>query len=123
MFKQFPLVAIFPKYMFRLWIVHCSFKLLFQGRIQDFELGEGAHLKKLRRTEGRENFGGISCEKSRFYANKFIFFPILGGGGHAPGTPPPLDPPLYFSFWPNVNRRKGQLAATLLMYIYIVIRI
>jgi hypothetical protein len=70
-----------------------------QGRIQDFKLG-GAHLEKLRRVEGgakifgvfrvknhdftpknhifpncggrRENFGGISCEKSRFYA---IFFP------------------------------------------------
>ena len=73
MFKQFPLVAIFPKYMFRLWIVHCYFKLLFQGRIQDFKLGEGAHLKKLRRTEGRESFWGISCEKSRFYAKKSYF--------------------------------------------------
>jgi hypothetical protein len=68
-----------------------------QGRIQDFKLG-GAHLKKLRRAvggayifgvfrvknhdftpknliisncEGRhENFWGISCEKSRFYAKK-----------------------------------------------------
>ena len=65
-----------------------------QGRIQDFKLGR-AHLEKLRRVEGgakifgvfrvknhdftpknhifpnyggrRENFGGISCEKSRFY--------------------------------------------------------
>ena len=70
-----------------------------QGRIQDFKLG-GAHLKKLRRAEGgakivgvfrvknhdftpknlifsncggrRENFWGISCEKSRFYAKKWI---------------------------------------------------
>jgi hypothetical protein len=78
-----------------------------QGRIQDFKLG-GAHLKKLRRAEGgakilgifrvknhdftpknhifsncggrRENFWGISCEKSRFYPQKIIFFPILGGG-------------------------------------------
>ena len=41
---------------------------------------------------GRENFWGISCEKSRFYAKKIIFFQILGGG--APGAPPPLDPPL-----------------------------
>jgi hypothetical protein len=74
---------------------------LIQGRIQDFKLG-GAHLEKLRRVEGgakmfgvfrvknhdftpknhifpncggrRENFGGISCEKSRFYAKKSIFF-------------------------------------------------
>ena len=68
--------------------------------------GGGAHLKKLRRAEEganilgvfhvknhyftpknhsfynyggrRENFWGISCEKSRFYAKKTIFFPILG---------------------------------------------
>jgi hypothetical protein len=73
-----------------------------QGRIQDFKLGGGAHLKKLRRAEGgakifgvfrvknhdftpkksyffnfrggARNFWGISCEKSRFYANKIIFF-------------------------------------------------
>jgi hypothetical protein len=31
----------------------------------------------------RENFGGISCEKSRFYAKKILFFQILGGGGRA----------------------------------------
>ena len=36
--------------------------------------------------DGRENFGGISCEKSRFTAN------ILwgGGGGGGAGYPPPL---------------------------------
>ena len=74
-----------------------------QGRIQDFKLGGmGAHLKKSRRAEGdaknfgvfrvknhdfttknlifsncggrRENFWGISCEKSRFYAKKSNFF-------------------------------------------------
>ena len=43
-----------------------------QGRIQDFKLGGGgAHLKKIAPSGGRhENFGGISCEKSRFYAKK-----------------------------------------------------
>ena len=73
----------------------------YQGRIQDFKLW-GAHLKKLRRAEGdakifwvfrvknhdftpknlifsdcgggRENFGSISCEKSRFYDKKSYFF-------------------------------------------------
>jgi hypothetical protein len=73
-----------------------------QGRIQDFKLGGGAHLNKLRRVEGganifgvfrvknhdftpknhifsncegrRENVWGISCEKSRFYAKKSYFF-------------------------------------------------
>jgi hypothetical protein len=74
-----------------------------QGRIQDFKLG-GSHLKTLRRAEGgakmfgvfrvknhdftpknlifsncggrRENFWGISCEKSRFYAKKSYFFQL-----------------------------------------------
>jgi hypothetical protein len=33
----------------------------------------------------------ISCEKSRFYAKKIIFFPILGG--HVPGAPLPGSAP------------------------------
>jgi hypothetical protein len=46
----------------------------FQGRIQDFKLGR-VHLKKIAPSGGRrENFGGISCEKSRFYAKKSYFF-------------------------------------------------
>ena len=57
------------------------------GRIQDFKLGRGA-LKKIAPSGGkRVNFWGISCEKSRFYAKKIIFFPILGGG--RAGAPPP----------------------------------
>ena len=88
-----------------------------QGRIQDFKLG-GAHLNKLRRAEEganilgvfrvknhyftpknhsfynyggrREKCWGISCEKSRFYAKKPYFFPILGGA--RPPPPPPLVP-------------------------------
>jgi hypothetical protein len=88
----------------------------FQGRIQDFNLW-GMHIKKLRRADGgakifgvfrvknhdftpknhifsncggrRENFWGISCEKSRFYAKKIIFFPILGGGGGKRRVCPP----------------------------------
>ena len=80
-----------------------SFLNSFQGRIQDFKLGE-AHLKKLRRAEGGakilgvfrvnnhdftpknhifsncggryENVWGISCEKSRFYAQKSYFFQL-----------------------------------------------
>jgi hypothetical protein len=62
-----------------------------QGRIQD--LG-GVHLKKIAPSGGRrENFTGISCEKSRFYAKQIIFFPIWRGVGVAPGAPS-LDPPL-----------------------------
>jgi hypothetical protein len=91
-----------------------------QGRIQDFKLGV-AHLKKLRRAEGgakifgvfrvknhdftpknhifsncggrHEHFWGISFEKSRFYAKKSYFFPILGGA-RAGCAPPPPNPPL-----------------------------
>ena len=33
--------------------------------------------------------GSISCEKSRFYAKKIIFFPILGR------APPPARAPLW----------------------------
>ena len=42
---------------------------------------------------GARNFWDISCDKSRFYANKIIFLPILGvgGGGDAPGAPPPPE--------------------------------
>ena len=98
--------------------------ITYQGRIQDFKLGGGAHLKQLRRAEEganilgvfrvknhyftpknhsfynyggrREIFWGISCEKSRFYAKKTYFFPILGGAraGCAP-SPPPGSAPAY----------------------------
>ena len=35
---------------------------------------------------------GISCEKARFYAQKIIFFPILGGGRTCRVPPPPPPP-------------------------------
>ena len=37
---------------------------------------------------GARNVWGISCEKSRFYAKKIIFLPILGGP-----PPPPESAP------------------------------
>jgi hypothetical protein len=43
----------------------------------------------------RENIWGISCEKSRFYAKKILFFPILGGRGGAPGAPPSGSAPVH----------------------------
>ena len=47
-----------------------------QGRIQDFKLGGGA-LKKIAPVGGgREHVWGISCEKSRFYANKSYYFQL-----------------------------------------------
>ena len=60
----------------------CTRKI--QGRIQDFKLGGGAP-KNISPSGGRrENIWGISCEKSRFYAIKTYFFPILGGGKSLP---------------------------------------
>jgi hypothetical protein len=58
-------------------------------------------LKKIAPSGGRREIClGISCEKSRFYAKKIIFFPILG----AP-PPPSLDPPLIMSIrFVKVNR-------------------
>ena len=59
-----------------------------QGRIQDFKLGGGDALKKKIALSGggRENFWGISCEKSRFYAKKIRFFPNAAGSAKIVGV-------------------------------------
>jgi hypothetical protein len=60
-----------------------------QGRIQDFKLGGGA-VKKIAPSGGwRQKNWGISCEKSRFYAN--FFFSNYRG---ARAVSAPLDPSL-----------------------------
>ena len=65
------------------------FPVSFSSRISS----KGRALKEMAPSGGRhENIWGISCEKSRFYAKKIIFFPILGGARRV--SPPPLDPPL-----------------------------
>ena len=102
-------------------ILFIQFVRIQQGRIQDFKLGGGGGggaLKKIAPSGGRCNFlGGISCEKSRFYANKSYFFQLRREarnfwgisceksrfyakksyfftilGGCAPPPPPPLPP-------------------------------
>jgi hypothetical protein len=46
-----------------------------QGRIQDFKLGGGAHLKKLRRAEGgAKNFGVFRVKNHDFTPKKSDFF-------------------------------------------------
>ena len=61
---------------------------LFAGADPGFQV-RGSARKKIAPSGGRrENFGGISCEKSRFYAKNSYFFPIWGA------PPPLLDPPL-----------------------------
>jgi hypothetical protein len=50
------------------------------GADPGFQVRGGGALKNIAPSGGRrETFWGISCEKSRFYAKKIIFFPILGG--------------------------------------------
>jgi hypothetical protein len=57
------------------------------GADPGFQVRGGGALKQIGR---RERCWGISCEKSRFYAKKIIFFPILGGRAPGARTPPPL---------------------------------
>ena len=65
-------------------------KQYYAGADPGFQV-RGDALKKNAPSEGRrENFWGISCEKSRFYAKKIIFFSILAA--------PPMDPPLLWTF-------------------------
>ena len=50
-----------------------------QGRIQDFKLGGGAHLKKMHRAEGGAKIVGVFRVKNHdFTPQKIIFFPIVG---------------------------------------------
>jgi hypothetical protein len=68
------------------------------GRNQDFKLGGGAHLKKLRRSEGGAKIFGVFRVKNHdFTPKKTYFFPILGGGVGAPGAPPPPGSPLHLT--------------------------
>jgi hypothetical protein len=64
------------------------------------------HLKKLHRVEGGTKFfWGISCEKSRFYANKSYFFQFKGGGGT--GCIPPGSAPAFNSENRGINITKN----------------
>ena len=51
-----------------------------QGRIQDFKLGGGAHLKKLRRTEGGANMFGVFRVKNHDFTPKNHIFPMAEEG-------------------------------------------
>ena len=66
-----------------------SITLPVQGADPGFQVRWSALKIFASRGRRRENFWGISCEKSRFYAKKIIFFPILGGGGGARRVRPP----------------------------------
>ena len=62
-----------------------------QGRIQNFKLGGGAHLKKLRRAEGGTNIFGVFRVKTHDFTPKNHIFSNFRGGARRVR---PLDPPL-----------------------------
>ena len=88
------------RYVHVRWLKHCFIMVLvykqylvsnclLSGADPGFQV-RGSTLKIIAPSAGRhENFRGILCEKSWFYAKKIIFFPMLGGA-HAGCTPPPL---------------------------------
>ena len=66
-----------------------------QGRIQNFKLGGGAHLKKLRRAEGGAKIVGVFRVKNHDFTPKnHIFSNFRGARAGCAPPPPPLDPPL-----------------------------
>ena len=68
-----------------------------QGRIQDFKLGGGAHLKQLRRAVGGAKIFGVFRVKNHDFTPKNHIFSNFRGrttGAPPPPPPPPLDPPL-----------------------------
>jgi hypothetical protein len=67
-----------------------------QGWIQDFKLGEGVHLKKLRRAEGGAKIFGVFRVKNHDFTPKnHIFSNLRGGGGELRVRPPPWIHPWY----------------------------
>jgi hypothetical protein len=50
-----------------------------QGRIQDFKLGGGAHLNKLRRAEGGANIFGVFRVKNHDFTPKNLIFSNFRG--------------------------------------------
>jgi hypothetical protein len=59
----------------------------YQGQIQDFKFGGGAHLKKLCRVEGGVKIFGVFIVKNHDFMPKNLIFPYFRGCA-------PLDPPL-----------------------------
>ena len=75
-----------------------------QGRIQDFKLGGGGHIKNCADRRDARTFLGYFVWKITILRQKIILFPILGG---APGAPrAPLDAPLRYACNCSVNHER-----------------
>jgi hypothetical protein len=66
-------------------------KICTQWRIQDFKLG-GAHLKKLRRTEGGANIFGVFRVRNHDFTPKNHIFSNFRGGARRVRPPPWIRP-------------------------------
>ena len=67
-----------------------------QGRIQDFKLGGGMHLKKLRWVEGGVNIFGVFRVKNNDFMPKNHIFSNFRRGSVRQVHSPPLDLPLMY---------------------------
>ena len=82
---------------------HTTIEILcsIQGRIQDFKLGGGAQLKKLRRVEGGAKIFGVFRVKNHDFMPKNHIFSNFKGGTCQ--VHPPLDLPLLLINLPTCN--------------------
>jgi hypothetical protein len=64
-------------------------RLLLGGSIQDFKLGGGAHLKKLRRAEGGAKIFGVFRVKNHDFSPKNLIFFNFRGDARRVRPPPP----------------------------------
>ena len=69
------------------------------GADPGFQVRGGALTKIVLSGGRRDNVWCILCEKITILRKNIIFFSILGGVG----VHPPLDPPLYFLFFPRLE--------------------
>jgi hypothetical protein len=95
----FPNVYLFNYFMHYMSVLlrFTTYNYPFQGRIQDFKLGGGAHFKKLCRAEGGEKMFGVFRVKNHdFMPKNHIFSNFRGGGAHAGWcAPPPVSAPAF----------------------------
>ena len=65
----------------------------YPGAYPGFQVGGGAHLKKLRRAEGGAKICGVFRVKNHDFTPKNHIFPILRGGARWVRPPPPGSAP------------------------------
>ena len=78
---------------------------VYQGRIQDFQLGGGGGaLKKIAPSGGKREIFGVFRVKNHDFTPKNHIFSNYRGGGGAPGAPPAGSAPVYRSVCYHFNK-------------------